>query len=85
MIQRNEPTPPKFHPQISAGGAVQGVDAPRQAPASVEITQWKGMASNFNPHILRGEYTKNQLNLMSIVFGQSQVRHGLRPVLFDED
>lgn len=84
MIERNHPLPPKFTPALSAGGALQGVDAPRHVLASVEISQWKGMASNINKHTLRDQYTSLQHNVRSIVYGQAQVRRGLRAVLFDE-
>lgn len=84
-MQRNEPTPRPFFPALSTGGTLQGVDAPRHVLASVEITQWKGMASNINKHILRDQYTALQHNLRSVVFGQAQVRGGLRKARFDEE
>lgn len=73
----------KFFPESDAGGALQGGDAPRPAPASVEINSFQGMASNINPHILRGQYTSRQDNLMSVEAGQAQVRGGLKRIYFD--
>ena len=74
-----------YHPTLNAGGTMQGVDAPRHVLAGVEITQWKGMASNINKHILRDQYTALQHNVQSIVYGQAQVRGGLRRARFDEE
>lgn len=73
----------KFEPTQDAGGAPAGFDAPKQAPASVDISQWLGMASNVNPHVHRGQYTALQENLMSVVAGQAQVRGGLKRIYFD--
>jgi hypothetical protein len=78
-----EPKPPQFSPSIGAGGPLQGSDAPRHVPASVEIIQWRGQASNINKHILRDQYTSYQHNMMSVVHGQVQGRGGLLRVYFD--
>lgn len=85
MIERNEPTKRMYQPPLSAGGTLQGGDAPQHVLAGVEITQWKGMASNINQHILRDQYTGLQYNVQSIVYGQAQVRGGLRRARFDEE
>ncbi len=75
---------PNFQPSFDAGRALSGAGAPGFVPASVEISGWKGMASNFNKHILRDEYTALQVNLNSTVYGEVQVRAGMRRVKFDE-
>jgi hypothetical protein len=79
-----DPKPAPYRPALGAGGAMQGVDAPRHVLASVDISQWKGMNSNMNPHILRDQYTAYQYNVMSVVHGQAQVRGGLAPVTYEE-
>lgn len=50
----------------------------------VEIADFQGMASNFDPHDIQPGVSQIQINMNGLQRGQLEVRRGLRVLEFDE-